>query len=335
VLVGSLISWSLCTIAGSFSQNFGALAASRAGVAIGEAGATPQALSIIDRMFPERGRAMAIAIFSCGSPVGTLIGLSVGGWLATHGSWRTAMFWAGVPGLAIAILLLATASIPKAPRKPPPTHSMFASIGVLLKIPAYRWIVIGLTSMAYASWASITFQPSVLVRSFGLSLAEIGLALGLIQGLIAGLAMLAGGYAGDSLGRRDARWRPRIGMLAMLVSAPFFVAAQFAPSGHAALVLLIIPASCWTLFLPPLYSAVHSIVPPDMKATGIAVLFFFLSVVGSALGPIGTGIASDLLQPLLGENSLRAALASSSVMLLFAAACFFRASQHAAPAPAP
>ena len=57
-----------------------------------------------------------------------------------------------------------------------------------------------------------------------------------------------------------------------------------------------------------------------MRAMASAILFFVLNLIGLGLGPMATGLVSDALTPLLGDNALRWAM---SVTVLFNCWCGF------------
>ena len=113
--------WSLMTALSGTAKSFGALAAYRIGVGIGEASATPAALSMLSDSFPKALRATVMAIYSSGIYVGAGIGIVIGGvvvgnWdtaypdpsLAPFGlkGWQAAYFVVGVPGLILALWML-------------------------------------------------------------------------------------------------------------------------------------------------------------------------------------------------------------------------------------
>ncbi len=85
----------------------------RIGVGIGEAGSTPAAHSIITDVFKPERRAIALALYSLGVPLGSLIGAAAGGALAQHWGWRAAFFFVGPPGILIALLIVTTVPEPK------------------------------------------------------------------------------------------------------------------------------------------------------------------------------------------------------------------------------
>jgi hypothetical protein len=67
-------------------------------------------------------------------------------------------------------------------------------------------------------------------------------------------------------------------------------------------------------------------VPIAVRATASACLLFVINSVAIGLGPQAIGIASDLLRPVFGENSLRIALLCATSVGLPAALLYYRAS---------
>lgn len=79
IIAGALVIWSALTAVCGMAQNFWQLMLTRIGVAVGEAGGGPPAHSMLADFFPHGKRSTALAIYSCGVPVGVLIGLAAGG----------------------------------------------------------------------------------------------------------------------------------------------------------------------------------------------------------------------------------------------------------------
>jgi len=103
LLTITLAFWSLMTTFSGLSRTFGDLIVARAGVAAGEAGCTPAAHALISRSFSSGRRALVLALFSLGVPIGSMLGLSLGGWISDFADWRTAFFIVGAPGLILAL----------------------------------------------------------------------------------------------------------------------------------------------------------------------------------------------------------------------------------------
>ncbi|WP_445949545.1 MFS transporter, partial [Sphingorhabdus sp.] len=75
----SLAVWSAMTALCGLAQNFAQLALARVGVGVGEAGCTPAAHSLITDSVPAEKRSSAIAFYGLGIPIGSLLGLVIGG----------------------------------------------------------------------------------------------------------------------------------------------------------------------------------------------------------------------------------------------------------------
>jgi MFS family permease len=334
VLSGAVFVWSLMTAAGGWAQSFTQLILSRVGVALGEAGALPPAHAMIARRFDERTRGKALSLYQIGLPLGTMIGLAGGGVIADIWGWRTALVVMGVPGILLAVVMATTIRMPpRAPHEAGPAISTWTAVWSLLRNPAYRGCVFGITAYCFLSYGFNVFQPAVLIRIHGLSTGQAGLLIGVSQGVIGIIGTLAGGHIADRMGRRDPRARPRLAGWLLAVTVPFFVAAQFAPSALTCMALLVIPLACFVGFLPPAYAAIQDVTPGHLRATAAGVMVLIVNLVGSSMGPLLTGWLSDTLRPAFGQDALRIALASCAIFPLVAAGFFFHAARHMTSAP--
>jgi MFS family permease len=112
-----LVIWSSMTAISGFATSFLQLAIARIGVGIGEATATPAALSMLGDYFPRERRALAASLYTTGLYIGMGISLPIGGWIAqtwnqTYAAggapldlvgWQAAFLAVGLPGLAMAV----------------------------------------------------------------------------------------------------------------------------------------------------------------------------------------------------------------------------------------
>ena len=112
--------WSLMTALSGLARSFLPLAVCRFGVGMGEAGASPAALSLLYDYFPPKVRTTVIGIYGAGASFGAGIGLFLGGailgawsnaWpdpsLAPFGlkGWQAVFMVVGLPGLLLALLM--------------------------------------------------------------------------------------------------------------------------------------------------------------------------------------------------------------------------------------
>lgn len=111
--------WSLMTAVSGLCRTLFQLGVARVGVAVGEAGATPAAFSLLSDWFPRRQRATVLALYSGGVHLGAGIGMIVGGQIVARWDqatlaggaplglrgWQVAFFVVGLPGLLLALVV--------------------------------------------------------------------------------------------------------------------------------------------------------------------------------------------------------------------------------------
>jgi len=139
----------------------------RAFVGIGEAAYATISPALLSDFYPPEKRNRIITIFYVAIPVGSALGFVLGGYFGDAFGWRAAFLICGLPGLALAALVLmirdpgrgrydADASI-----SPPP---WMQALGPLLKNRAYVLAVAGYAAVTFASGALADWFPTFLQR---------------------------------------------------------------------------------------------------------------------------------------------------------------------------
>lgn len=330
IIAGCLALWSGATAVCGLTVNFTQLLVARALVAVGEAGAGPAGHSMLADLFPHGKRATALAVFSCGVPIGILVGLLAGGWLNQAFDWRTAFIVVGLPGVLVSAVVALTLKEP--PRsaeagteKPPSTRE---ALGALMRIPAFNYLVLGAALHAFTSYGALQWNPAFMIRFHGLSTGEAGLALGLISGVTGVVGTLAGGWFADLLGRRDNRWYAWLPALMIGVRAPLFISAYLAPTPAIAIACLILPGFLGNSFTGPVFGTIQTLAPVRVRAFASAWTLFIIALVGFGLGPLVIGMTSDALAPAFGDRSLGYAIALAAVGELISVAFFLMAARR-------
>ncbi|HVP85945.1 MAG TPA: MFS transporter [Rhizomicrobium sp.] len=331
IIVVAMAIWSVMTAACGFAQGFISLLLPRIGVGIGEAGASPPAHSMLSDFYPPQKRAAALAIYSTGIPVGILLGLAGGGWLNQSFGWRTAFLVIGLPGVLLAGFFYLTAEEPVRGAQdggaPDAMPGMAESLRHLWGLETFRWVTLASALHAVCAYGVLQWNPSYLIRTFGLGTREVGLSLGLIIGVMGGLGTLFGGFVSDWLAKRDLRWYVFLPALSVALSIPFYFATFQAASATLALMLYVAPAFLANLFTGPSFATIQSLSPTRMRAMAASLYLFILNLIGLGFGPAAVGIASDLLHPTLGTAALRWALCGISLFEFAAVYCFLRAAK--------
>lgn len=299
----SLLCWSTMTLLCGRAANFSQLLLCRMGVGVGEAGATPASHSIIADYFPPHRRATAHAIFGVGLPIGGTLGMAIGGVIVDLWGWRAAFLTAGIPGLALSLLLLTTRLLAEPPRgrydtggamqgEIPPFRAVLA---LLWRHASARHTLLGLTLSVLVGNVAASFSAAFLVRQFGFNYSFVALVMVLTTFVPAGIGVLTSGLLADRLARYDRRWYMWMPAVALLLSAPFQLFAYSRVGWIPMTVLLVIPGLCAAAYVAPSYATLQNLAEPRMRATVTAIATMCTSLIGMGLGPLLGGISIDLL----------------------------------------
>jgi MFS family permease len=229
-------------------------------------------------------------------------------------------------GVALApVLRIFVRDLPSAAaRTTAPIASVFPLIA---RKPAFWLLAFGASASSLCGYGLALWTPSILMRSFGLTLLDAGkfLASLVIIGGCAGVYL--GGLLADRLAVADRRWYVWLPAIAWLITAPTFVAGFFAPSLTLAWLLLLIPNALNILWLGPIVTAVQHLVPAPLRATASGSFLFVNNLIGLGVGPWLIGYMSDRLTASHGADALRQAAVACCAFYLLAALLAFVAAR--------
>ncbi|MFC5608113.1 MFS transporter [Variovorax soli] len=318
-IVAMALVWSGATLACGAANSYGALLAARATVGLGEAGYGPAGAAILGGIFPRRLHSAVFGAFQAAGVLGGILGVVLGGWLATHYGWKTAFGVVGAPGIVLALCYLWV-------RDPARGASPAASISFsgalrsglgLFRIPIVLWACIGGALQLFVVLSLYSWLPTYIHRSYQVATDRAALYSAAVI-LVGALGAVAWGYAADRWGC-DGPGRLRVVALGCALSGSFLVAAfSFAPSGSWQGACLVMGGFCATCSIGAVPAVVIEAADPGIRATALALVAMAQNLFGQALGPFSTGVLSDSV-------GLGSALCIASSAALVASAVFVRA----------
>lgn len=212
VLAAGVILWSVSTALASIAADFETLFVLRMGVGIGEAVLSPSAVSLIGDLFVRARRSTPMASVMASQTIGAGISFilvaailsqatGLGEWLLPERysvPWRVTLLLVGLPGIAIALLLLTI----REPARGAMEYGAPVDKPVVETRPRYfetntqKWrffvlFFIGGNLTSTPLYITAMWFPAHLIRHFELSATEVGLTYGLIAVVCGGIGALA------------------------------------------------------------------------------------------------------------------------------------------------
>ena len=343
--------WALTTLLCGFTVSFPMLVIARMLVAVTEAPVTPASLSLIADLYPARNRSLAISCFTAAPTLSAIVGLGLGAWVIDTYGWRTGFHIIATPPLLISLLLAIAVREPVRGRFDSPLHGSAPTLGLwrsarqLLGNGHYRKLVAACAWFSFSGLAFAMWNTPFLIRSHGLSLQSAGILAGVVTGCSAALGGLFSGWLSDRLNLRSQAWLlglPLIGTVVTLVSLLLYI--LWPPAIAFSIGEVDVPtAMFWCAIMgfftmwwvAPCFNLLTQMVSPRQRATAVALQTICTTLAGIGLGPILTGLLSDLLLPWSGTESLRHALLLVHLSLLIPMFLLLQLYRQQAFAPQP
>lgn len=305
--------WSVFTALCGTAQNFTQILLYRMGVGFGEAGGSPPSYSLISDYFPAERRGTALAIYSLGVPIGSMLGAFAGGKLALAYGWRTAFYIVGAPGIILAILMLLLVREPKrggldavadGADEHPPAPPLTKAIGGFFSNRTLVLTAVSSAMSAFVGYAGLVWNPQFLEAVKGMAAPDVATYYALALGATGVVGTVVAGWLVDRLGQKDRRWFAWVPAIAFAMSIPFWFGLIWAPTWQLAMLFLIGPMLMNQAYLAPALTVAQNAVPPAQRTMTGAILLFVLNLVGLGVGPVYVGWIADKMEPAHGDQAL-------------------------------
>ncbi len=287
--------WSLGTILSGFSNGFWTLLACRVLVGLGEASYAVLAPAWLSDLFPAERRNNAMTIFYVAIPVGSALGYIVGGAALPYGGWRAGFWWAGAPGLLLALALLLLTEPARGASDETASGPEAASGGIasLFRIRDFVLVTLGLTAYTFSIGAFGAWGPTFLNRVHGLELGYADHFFGGVLVIGGLLGTLIGGFAATAWRRKVRAGYSLLLTLAAILTI-LFATAAFLETGLAAS-MAFLGAAIFVSFLPmgPVVTLQIESVPAHLRASAMAASLFVIHLFGDFWSPVLVGHLAD------------------------------------------
>jgi MFS family permease len=322
--------WSIATGLGALSGSFRHLFSARTAIGVGEAGYAPGGSAMMSALYPQEKRSLMMGLWNASIPLGSAIGVAVGGIIATHWGWRHALGIVAIPGFIIAILFFfikdyktiglektITKEDKKAERKKVRMSIKDMLIEFLAK-PSLILTYFGMAGVVFTTTSLLTWLPTYFHRVQGLAEGPAGIKSSAVM-LVAIVGAPLGGYIADRWRRKQINARLLFPTITSLISAVLMFLSFSFFEGQMQYLLLLSAGVSITAFVAAAAAVTQDVVHAGMRAISYAIAVVIQNLLGASLGPIVMGAISD-------ATDIQTALAFLPLSMLAAAGFFFAGS---------
>lgn len=333
LVVAGVLFWSAMTMACGMAKNFVGLFLARVGVGVGEATLSPTAYSLISDYFDRHRRALAISLYAIGYPVGSGLALIVGAALLNHYGatggadlgplgqyepWQMVFITVGAPGIFIAALIW-TIKEPKRQelatgyKGAMPLRDAFHYVRERWKL--YGMLIGSLSLIALLSIGTTLWYPTFLIRTYGMTVSEVGFYYGTLMLVCGTIGTISGGFLSGWLmkrGRQDANMQ--IVLFATLLKGLPLVIGPLMPTAELALALMAIGTLVGQASQGVMLAALQDVTPNQLRGQVTAVSLLAVNLIGMGLGASVIAAITDF--GFGDENALRYSIAIAGAITL-------------------
>jgi len=291
LIIGSLIVWSLVTIATGLSVSATMLLAMRAAMGVSEALFMPAAISMTTNSTAPKWRSRAVASLTTAQIAGVIAGASFGGWMAQQGHWRMAFILLGLCGLAYAAPLAWYLS--RLPRQSGKSLASFQeqprpSLLSIFQVPTFCILCAAFPLFVFGLWMIYGWLANYVEEKFEVSTAQAAWISTAYLQLATILGLFVGGYIADRFRKRYRSARMTVLLASVGCCAPLLVAIGRVENLDLLKFILVGYGFFSGWMIGNIFPAAFEVVGPARRGLAVGILNFFGAAL-SGFAPLMVG----------------------------------------------
>ena len=320
------IMWSFATALCALTGNFVQLFMARMLIGIGEAGYAPGGSAMISGLYPLDKRAKMMGLWNAAIPLGSAIGVLLGGIIAVKLGWKHAFGIVAIPGLIVAILFLFVKDyktvdlsfIDKAQNKVKmESKDIFREF---LSRPSVLLTYFGMAAVVFVTTSMLTWLPTYFEKVRGIAQQTAGQMASSVM-LLALIGAPLGGYLTDKWRKTRPDARLLFPAISTLLSAIVLFIALALFKGTIQYVLLLVFGILILAFISGAAAVTQDVIHPGLRATSYAIAVVVQNLLGASTAPVVMGKVYDL-------TNIQTALSFLPFVLLIGAGLFWIGSKY-------
>jgi MFS family permease len=318
--------WTFATVACAFTKSFPQLLLARGAIGVGEAGYAPAGTAMLSGLFPPEKRSRMMGFWNIAIPLGTAVGIGLGGFIATHWGWRHAFGLVALPGAIIAILFFFVKDYKTVGAHDTGKNKIQMSkmdiVREFIHTPSLMLTNVGFIGCIFVNNAIIFWMPTYFHRTGGLSISEAGMKTSLLM-VLALVGLPLGGWLADMWFKKRVSARLLFPAITTALNAVAIFIGISLLTGQAQYVTLLLMGVLASAFAPAAITATQEAIHPGLRAISYSLCVVVQNLFGASMAPIVIGKLSDLYGIQTAMSVLPVFLVASA--LVFLAGSFFYA----------
>jgi MFS family permease len=320
------ILWSLATALCALTGNYVQLFMARMLIGVGEAGYAPGGSAMISGLYPIEKRSRMMGIWNASIPMGTAIGMLIGGIIATRLGWKHAFGIVAFPGLIVAVLFLFVKDyktvdlsfVDKANQKVKMERKDI--INEFLAKPSIIFTYFGIASVVFVTTSLITWLSTYFQKVRGLPEDKAGTMTSAVM-ILALVGAPLGGILTDRWRKSKINARLMMPAITTMISAVLLFLALFIFRGAVQFGVLLMMGITIMMFISGASAVTQDVIHPGLRATSYAIAVVVQNLLGSSTAPLVVGKIYDL-------SNIRMAMSILPFVLVLGAFLFYMGSKY-------
>jgi len=320
------IMWSVATALCALTGNFVQLFMARLLIGVGEAGYAPGGSAMISGLYPIEKRSKMMGLWNASIPLGTAIGVLLGGFIAVRLGWKHAFGLVAFPGLIVAVLFLFVKDyktvdlsfIDKTNQKIKMEKKDM--VKEFLSKPSIIYTYFGITAVVFVTTSLLTWLCTYFQVERGLPQDKAGSMASSVM-VLALVGAPLGGILTDRWRKTQFNARLLLPAISSLVSAILLFAALFIFKGAVQYILFLIMGIAIMVFISGATAVTQDVIHPGLRATSYAIAVVVQNLLGASIAPIVVGQIYD-------RSNIKTALSILPFMLVLGAVLFYLGSRY-------
>jgi MFS family permease len=320
------IMWSFATALCALTGNFVQLFMARMLIGIGEAGYAPGGSAMISGLYPLEKRSKMMGLWNASIPLGTAIGVMLGGIIAVKLGWKHAFGIVAIPGFIVAVLFLFVKDyktvdlsfVDKSNNKIKMEKKDM--VKEFLTKPSVIYTYFGIAAVVFVTTSMITWLSTYFHNVRNLPQIKSGNMASAVM-VLALVGAPLGGFLTDRWRKKQTNARLLFPALSTLLTAIFLFSALYIFRGTVQFVLFLAMGISIMLFISGAAAVTQDVIHPGLRAASYALAVVIQNLLGSSTAPIVMGKIYDL-------TNIQTALSVLPFVLLAGSLLFYLGSKH-------